>query len=182
MSTYSILGIAGSLRAASTNKGLLRCAKAQAPREVEISIADLSQVPFYNADIKELPPAVAAIFTQMEKAHALLFACNEYNYSMAPALKNILDWASREPDNRLLEGKPAAIMGAAGGMGSSRAQYHLRQTCVFLNLIVMPKPEFFANAFTPIFDANGDLVDLNEITRVKNFMEAVLDWVDRHQQ
>ena len=70
----------------------------------------------------------------MTEADALVLACPEYNYSLAPALKNALDWVSREPDCAPFNGKPVAIMGAGGGMGTSRAQYHLRQVCVYLNL------------------------------------------------
>ena len=99
------------------------------------------------------------MLAQIGAADALVLAATEYNYSLAPALKNILDWASREPDNALLAGKPVALMGAAGGMGSSRAQYHLRQVCVFLDLQPLNKPEIFANAFAGGFDADGNLTD-----------------------
>ena len=178
--TYAILGIAGSLRRASANKGLLRCAQAQAPRELKVTIADISDVPFYNADIQGHPPAVATVLEQMEKADALLFACAEYNYSVAPALKNILDWASRLPDNSALAGKPAGILGAGGGMGTSRAQYHLRQTCVYLHLHVMSKPEFFANAFTGDFDPDGNLTAGPLVQQVADYMAAFSKWVAFH--
>jgi chromate reductase len=102
---------------------------------------------------------VRRVLAQIGDADALVLASTEYNYSMAPALKNILDWASREPDNALLAGKPVAIMGAGGGMGTSRAQYHLRQVCVFLDLRPLNKPEVFANAFSGSFDPDGNLVD-----------------------
>jgi chromate reductase len=153
------LGIAGSLRAKSTNKGLLRAAAANLPAGVDMEIADLSDIPFYNQDITEKPAAVRRVLAQIGDADALVLASTEYNYSMAPALKNILDWASREPDNALLAGKPVAIMGAGGGMGTSRAQYHLRQVCVFLDLRPLSKPEVFANAFSGSFDPDGNLVD-----------------------
>ncbi|HNM98723.1 MAG TPA: putative nucleotide-diphospho-sugar transferase, partial [Marmoricola sp.] len=45
------------------------------------------------------------------------------------------------PDRDVLSGKPVAIMGAGGGMGTSRSQYHLRQVCVCLNLQPLNKPE-----------------------------------------
>lgn len=159
MSDLKILAICGSLRAQSRNLTLLKYAQANAPQGIQIEIADLSAVPFYNADIAEKPDAVVQLLTQCAKADALLFGCPEYNYSIAPALKNALDWVSREPDNQLLAGKAAAIMGAGGGMGTSRAQYHLRQVGVFLDLHFVNKPEVFANAFSASFDANGQLVD-----------------------
>ncbi|MBP6583217.1 MAG: NAD(P)H-dependent oxidoreductase [Chromatiaceae bacterium] len=159
MTSITLLGIAGSLRRASTNRGLLRAAQAQLPAEAQLDIADLTDIPFYNQDITAKPAAVSRLLAQIGAADALVLACTEYNYSLAPALKNILDWASREPDNALLAGKAVAIMGAGGGMGTSRAQYHLRQVCVFLDLRPLNKPEVFANAFAGGFDADGNLID-----------------------
>jgi chromate reductase len=159
MASIKLLGIAGSLRKASTNRGLLRAARANLPDGANLEIADLTDIPFYNQDIAEKPAAASRVLAQIGDADALVLASTEYNYSLAPALKNLLDWASREPNNALLAGKPVAIMGSGGGMGTSRAQYHLRQVCVFLDLRPLNKPEVFANAFSGAFDANGDLLD-----------------------
>ena len=84
----NILAICGSLRKKSTNLGLLRYAQHNAPEGSTISIADLSQIPFYNADIADKPAAVALLLQQMGAADAFIFGCTEYNYSIAPALKN----------------------------------------------------------------------------------------------
>lgn len=157
--TMNVLAICGSLRAKSTNRGLLRYAQANAPEGMKIHIADILDVPFYNADLAAKPAAVEQLLKQLAQADALLLACPEYNYSMAPALKNALDWASREPDNHLLSGKAVALLGAGGGMGTSRAQYHLRQVCVYLNLHPLNQPEVFANAFSGSFDTDGNLTD-----------------------
>ncbi|PWC12138.1 NADPH-dependent FMN reductase [Brenneria corticis] len=159
MATINLVGIAGSLRQKSTNKGLLRAVQSVLPDNVSLDIADLSQVPFYNSDITAVPDSVQRVIQQVKKAHGLVIACPEYNYSIAPALKNILDWISRDTDKTLLAGKPLAIMGAGGGMGTSRAQYHLRQVCVFLDLQPLNKPEVFSNAFSGGFDADGNLID-----------------------
>jgi chromate reductase len=176
MNTLKVLGICGSLRRQSTNMGLLRYARDHAPEGMRIEIADLSQVPFYNADIVERPEPVNRLLSQIEGVDALLLACPEYNYSLAPALKNALDWASREPKNRLLSGKPAAILGAGGGMGSSRAQYHLRQVSVFLNLHLLNKPELFCNVLANVFDADGNLVDERIQALVIQQLSALQEW------
>jgi chromate reductase len=144
-----------------------------------MEIADLTDIPFYNADLKEKPAPVARVLAQMGAADAFVFACPEYNYSLAPALKNILDWASREPDNTLLAGKALAIMGAGGGMGTSRAQYHLRQVCVFLDLHPLNKPEVFANAFSGAFDADGNHTDARISGLVGQQMQALAAWARR---
>lgn len=139
-----------------------------------MEIADLAGVPFYNQDIVEKPAAVSRVLAQIGDADALVLASTEYNYSLAPALKNILDWASREPDNALLAGKPVAIMGAGGGMGTSRAQYHLRQVCVFLDLRPLNKPEVFANAFSGSFDPDGNLTDEKLMRLIGDQMKALV--------
>lgn len=179
MAEIQFLGIAGSLRKASTNRGLLRAAQINVPDGVKLQIADLTDIPFYNQDIAEKPAAVKRVLDQIASADALVLASTEYNYSLAPALKNILDWASREPNNALLAGKPVAMMGAGGGMGTSRAQYHLRQVCVFLDLRPLNKPEVFANAFSGSFDAEGNLTDEKLTQLIRDQMRALADRIAR---
>ena len=174
--TLNLLGITGSLRQKSTNKGLLRAAIAQLPAGASMDVAELSDIPFYNADISEKPASVMRVFEQMARADALVLACTEYNYSIAPALKNILDWASREPGNALLSGKPVALMGSGGGMGSSRSQYHMRQVCVFLNMHPLNKPEVFANAYAGGFDSDGNLTDTKITETIGEQMKALAAW------
>ena len=176
MNTIKLLGICGSLRRQSTNSGMLRAAMAELPDGASMDIADLADIPFYNADITEKPASVVRVLAQIEAAEALVLACPEYNYSMAPALKNILDWASRQPNNVLLAGKAVAIMGAGGGMGTSRAQYHLRQSCVFLDLHPLNRPEVFANAFTGAFDTDGNLTDAKLIKLIADQIQALVNW------
>jgi len=176
MKTLHVLGICGSLRQQSTNLGLLRYARENAPFGLEIELADLRDVPFYNADLEEIPGPVQKLNESIKKADALLFGCPEYNYSLAPALKNALDWASRAPENHLLAGKPVAIMGSGGGMGTARAQYHLRQVCVFLDLYPLNKPEVFSNAFSGSFDGAGNLVDAKIQELIVEQLLALKTW------
>lgn len=176
MKRLHVLGICGSLRQQSTNFGLLRYAKNNAPSGLEIELANLQDIPFYNADLKEIPAPVQKLNESIERADALLLACPEYNYSLAPALKNALDWASRAPENHLLAGKPVAILGSGGGMGSARSQYHLRQVCVFLDLYPLNKPEVFINAFSGSFDDDGNLIDTNIQELITEQLEALQVW------
>jgi chromate reductase, NAD(P)H dehydrogenase (quinone) len=172
----NILAVCGSLREKSTNMGLLRYAQANAPKGSNITIADVSSLPFFNSDIREQPASVTLLFEQLGAADALIFGCPEYNYSIAPALKNALDWASRAPENALLNGKAVSIMGAGGGMGTARAQYHLRQVCVFLNLHPLNKPEVFVNAFAGTFDDDGNLIDEKIQGNIVKQLVALVDW------
>src|SRR5712664_2228457 len=146
--SISVLGICGSLRNASYNMATLRTAIALKPAGMAVTVADISQIPPYNEDVRAegFPPTVETLRRQIAAADALLFACPEYNYSMSGVLKNAIDWASRPPDQPFA-GKPCAIIGAAAGMGgSARAQYHLRQSCVFLNMHLVNKPEVMITA------------------------------------
>lgn len=180
MKILKVLGISGSLRRHSTNTGLLRWAQQQAPEGMIIEIADLIEIPFYNADHgNNKPPSLQRLLTQTEQADALLLACPEYNYSIAPALKNAFDWISREPDNHLLAGKPVAILSSGGGQGGARAQYHLRQVCVFLNLHPINKPEIFCNAFSDSFAADGSLVNIQTQELIVSQLKALRDWQKR---
>jgi chromate reductase, NAD(P)H dehydrogenase (quinone) len=87
----------------------------------------------------------------------------EYNYSIPGVLKNAIDWASRPPAQPFA-GKPLAIMGASGGLsGTMRAQYHLRQIAVFLDMFPINKPEVFVRSAKDLIDAQGKLTD--EATR-----------------
>ncbi len=176
METLKVLGICGSLRKGSTNSGLLRYARDNAPEGVMVHIADLAEVPFYNADLKIIPVPVQRFINELKEADALLLGCPEYNYSLAPALKNALDWASRVPDNALLAGMPAAIVGAGGGMGTGRAQYHLRQVCVYLDIHPLNKPEVFSSAFDGSFDDSGNLVNKKVQSLVVEQLTALRSW------
>ena len=175
MSDLTFIGISGSLRRASRNTGLLRCCAAHLPQGVRMEIADISALPFYNQDI-EKPQAVKDLVARVTAADALVLACPEYNYSLAPALKNALDWLSREPDLAPLTGKTACIVGAGGGMGTSRSQYYLRQVCVYLNLHMLNKPELFSNAFTACFDDHGNVQDEGLAKQAADVMQGLAQW------
>lgn len=175
MKDMVFLGICGSLRRASRNMGLLRKAREVMPQGCSLEIADISGLPFYNADI-EKPECVRDLVKKAEAADGYVLASPEYNYSLAPALKNALDWLSREPGLKPFSGKPGAIMGAGGGMGTCRSQNHLRQVCVYLNLLLIDKPEFFSNAFSPAFNEAGDVVDPEMEKKIAALMNALNDW------
>jgi chromate reductase, NAD(P)H dehydrogenase (quinone) len=129
-SPFRMVGIAGSLRVASYNRGLLRAAQDVAPAGMTITICDLAPIPLYNADVEAQgdPLPVAELKAAVREADALLIAVPEYNYGVSGVLKNTIDWLSRPPGRSVLHQKPAALMGASPGMaGTARAQLQLRQ-------------------------------------------------------
>ena len=169
------IGICGSLRKNSRNMGLLRAAAEAMPQGSSLEIADITNIPFYREDMPK-PESVEHLARQVREADGIVLAVAEYNYSYAPALKNALDWLSREAAPTPLDGKAACIIGAGGGMGTARAQYHLRQVGVYLNLRFLNKPELFANAFGPAFDADGNVVDAALAQQTGELMQALADW------
>ena len=177
-----IIAILGSLRKASFNRMLLNAAIELTPADMTIEIADITKFPLYNQDVENVgvPDAVKKLQEQIRSADGVLFVSPEYNYSMSGVLKNAIDWASRPPKENPFNGKPCAMMSASTGMmGGSRAQYHLRQSCVFVNLIPMNKPEVIVMKAQEKFDADGKIID--EATRkvVATFMQSFKDWTAR---
>ena len=173
-----ILGISGSLRKGSFNTAALRAAIELAPEGVTIIEADISDIPLYNEDVNAQgrPPSVERFRQQIRDADAILFVTPEYNYSVPGVLKNAIDWASRPPEQPFA-GKPAAIMGASPGViGTARAQYHLRQIAVFLDLKVLNKPEVMIGGAGDRFDSAGKLT--HEPTRefMATMLAALQDW------
>jgi chromate reductase len=156
-----VLGISGSLRKGSFNTMALRAAQKLAPAGVEVSIADISQIPLYNDDVRAAgePVAVTALKAQVRAADAVLIVTPEYNFSIPGVLKNALDWLSRPPEPPF-DGKVVGIMGASPGqVGTARVQYHLRQVMVFMNAFVVNKPEVFINHCAGKFNEQGELTD-----------------------
>jgi chromate reductase len=174
----SVLGICGSLRAASYNRAVLRTAIELKPPGMTIETADIGAIPLYNEDVRVqgFPPVVETLRRQIAAADALLFVSPEYNYSISGVLKNAIDWASRPPDQPFA-GKPAAIMGAGAGMaGTARAQYDLRRCCVFLDMHPLNKPEVLIGQAQNKFDATGRLTD--EVARgfIRDLLVALEGW------
>jgi chromate reductase len=177
-----VLGIAGSLRAGSYNRALLRVAQELAPEGMSIVIFELHALPFYNADVEAqgFPEPVVAFKTAIAEADAVLIATPEYNHSFPGLLKNALDWASRPPGRSPLDGKPAAIMGASSGaIGTARAQQHLRLVCSYVNMIVLNQPEVLVARAQDKFDASGRLTDEPTRQFLGKFLQAFQQWVAR---
>jgi chromate reductase len=173
-----VLGMCGSLRKGSYNMAALRAAIELQPPTMTIEVADISQFPLYNEDVRAqgFPPPVETLRQQIKAADALLFVCPEYNYSMSGVLKNAIDWASRPPDQPFA-GKPAAIMGAAAGMaGGARAQGDLRRSCVFLDIHPINKPEVLIGQAQTKFDASGRLIDEAARGFIRDMLIALEAW------
>src|SRR5687768_18586350 len=156
-----ILGVAGSLRRESYNRAALRAAIELVPEGASIETLELDGIPGFNQDEEQNPPAkVTELKKRIREADAILIVTPEYNYSIPGVLKNAIDWASRPYGDNAWDGKPCALMSAAMSMGGGiRAQYHLRQSFVFLNMEAVVQPEVAINNVGERFDEQSNLKD-----------------------
>jgi chromate reductase len=176
----NIVGLCGSLRAASYNRMLMRLAESVMPASMKLQALEWRDVPVFDGDVlaKGMPPVVAGLREQVRKADGILIVTPEYNFSIPGGLKNVIDWLSRGEDQPFA-GKPVAILTAsAGPVGGARVQYDLRKVLLFVNAMTLIKPEVFVGSAASKFDASGQCTD--EATRkfVTAQMAAFEPWIE----
>jgi chromate reductase, NAD(P)H dehydrogenase (quinone) len=185
-SPVRVLGIAGSLRAGSYNRALVRAAQEEAPLGMEIQLYELASIPLYNADVEARgdPEPVVAFKAAIRAAEALLLATPEYNHGVPGVLKNAVDWASRPHRTSPLDCKPVAIMGATAGRGSTfQAQAQLREAFVYTGSCTLTQPELSLSRAGAAFDDAGDAGDAGRLTdpdarvALRELLEAFAHWV-----
>ncbi len=150
MNSSKILAFAGSTRAGSFNKQLVKLAAEEARAAgAEITLIDLKDfpLPLYDGDLETAKglPDEAKKFKALLKSHdGFLISSPEYNSSFSGVLKNAIDWASRgetpdEPSLSAFKGKFAALMSASpGGLGGMRGLVHLRAVLGNIGVTVLP--------------------------------------------
>jgi chromate reductase len=135
----------------------------------------------FNQDLEEnMPLKVKEFKSKIRDADAILIVTPEYNYSVPGVLKNAIDWASRPYGDNPFDGKLVAIMSASIGMlGGARAQYHLRQMFVFLNMHPVNVPEVIVPFAREKFDATGRLLDENTKKFLTQLFQNIVNWTRR---
>ena len=176
-----ILGISGSLRKGSFNTSALHAAIELCPDETDIEICEIGNLPLFDQDFEQDPPAAVQEFKERVAASdAILFATPEYNYSVPGVLKNAIDCGSRPYGHSAWDGKPAAIMGASSGaIGTARAQYDLRKMMVFLNMYPINRPEVMIGNASKKFDEAGRLTDETTRKFIRQMLEALIAWTKK---
>jgi len=176
-----IFAFAGSLRKGSYNRSLLRAAQEMVPEGAELETLDLEGMPLFNQDTENNPPEKVKQFkAKIKAADAILIVTPEYNYSIPGVLKNAIDHASRPYGDNSFDGKPVAFMGASIGMlGTARAQYHLRQSCVWLNMYPLNQPEVMVPFAQEKIDDSGRITDPKTKEKIKELLEALVTWTGK---
>ncbi len=145
-----ILAFAGSLRRHSLNKRVLKTAiRGAVGAGADVTYIDLRDypMPVYDSDEHERGGFDAnALRLQglLAEHDGLLVASPEYNGSLPAALKNAIDWASRESGRyergKIFRGKVAAMMSASpGSLGGVRSLAHLRGVLTSVGVVVLPQ-------------------------------------------
>lgn len=174
MSSTTLLGICGSLRAASFNRMLLNDAVRHFAPD---SYADANlRLPLYDGDLEAaegIPEGVVTLAAQIAAADAIVITGPEYNKAMSGVLKNALDWISRVEGNPWRD-KPVAILSAAAGRaGGERTQMTLRHAMGAFRAHVLPGPEVLVGAAHNAFDDDGHLKDAQSEKLLRALMDEL---------
>jgi len=172
--------IAGSLRKASINRGLLEACQDVAPGGITFEPLPIGELPHYDEDLATQgdPEAVARFKAAIAAADGLLIATPEYNYSVPGVLKNALDWASRPAYRSVFAGKKTGMLGASYSVvGTARAQAHLKGIMLGMAAPVFPYPEVLVGAAKEKFDTDGNLTDPSTREHLAGFVAAFATWV-----
>ncbi len=179
-----LVTLLGSLRKNSYNAMVANALPKLAPAGVTIQpLPSIGGIPLYDADIEReegFPPSVEAIAAQIRQADGLIIVTPEYNYSVPGGLKNAIDWLSRLP-NQPLAGKPVAIQTCSMGViGGARCQYHLRQILVFLDAMVLNKPEFMGGVIqNRVDEQRQEVVDSKTLEVLSGQLMAFTQYIHR---
>jgi len=148
-----------------------------------VEIADISEIPLLNMDIKNevgYPAPVAELRRKIQEADGLLIASPEYNHSVTGVLKNTIDWLSQGADSPL-DRKPTAILGAGGRLGTAKSQAALRIVLAHNDVAVLNRPEVLLAGASSHFDADLNLTDERSQNQVRRLMFALAGQIRLHQ-
>jgi NAD(P)H-dependent FMN reductase len=177
-----IIGLSGSLRAASYNAALLRAAHSLFPDNV--SIRSIRGIPLYDGDVEQnrgIPDAVSRLKDEIAAAAGLLLVTPEYNNSVPGVFKNAIDWLSRPPDDipRVFHGKPVAVMGVTpGGFGTNLAQSAWLPVLRTLQMRPWFEGRLMLSGAARLFDAGGALTDDDVKARLQSFLGGFIAFAE----
>ena len=180
MTQKTIAVLVGSLRKGSLNRKMANALVALAPGSLKLDIVEIGDLPLYNEDLDENPPAPWKEFRARVSGHdGVLFITPEYNRSVPAAIKNAIDVGSRPYGKSVWNGKPGAVMtvspGALGGFG---ANHHLRQSLVFLNVPTLQQPEAYIGNAADLFTEQGGFANDSIRGFAAAFLRAFEAWVE----
>ncbi|HKS92440.1 MAG TPA: NAD(P)H-dependent oxidoreductase [Tepidiformaceae bacterium] len=183
VTTRDVAVLVGSLRHESFSRKLANALARLAPAELHLEIVEIGGLQLYNQDFDDqhrIPAEWTAFRDRIRAADAVMFVTPEYNRSVPGVLKNALDIASRPRDQNAWNGKPGAVVSVSpGALSAFGANHHLRQSLVFVNVLVMQQPEAYIGGAANLFDESGRVANEGTAAFLRHFMEAFASWIDR---
>lgn len=178
--TYHAIAFSGSLRSGSVNTGLVRLAQRVAPAALTIEIIDwVEQLPWMNPDLETDPPEIVQRWwAALRGADALIVGMPEYNASPTGLAKNALDWATRPPSDRAIQGTVVAFLSAAGRSGGANAQDNIGRLLGYMGATMVDEPPVKLSNVADRFDAEGHTEDPEIVDAVTAKMQAIVDALD----
>ena len=179
-SNRKVAVIVGSLRKGSFSRMTAKALCGLAPG-LECEIVEIGQLPLYNQDLDDTPPAEWKQFRERVRVcDAVLFVTPEYNRSVPGVLKNAIDVGSRPYGHSSWAKKPAAIVSVSpGNLAAFGANHHLRQSLVFLDMPALQQPEAYIGGVANMFDAGGNMTAADTRDFLREFMAAFSQWIER---
>lgn len=178
-SSVTVAVMVGSLRKDSHSRKVAQALIARAPGNLRCRFIDIASLPLYNEDLDGTPPEAWKRFRdEVRSCQGVLFVTPEYNRSLPGCLKNALDVGSRPPNQSVWNGQPVGVVSVTpyklGGFG---ANYALRQTFVFLNMLVMQQPEAYISDAADLFKEDGSLKRADTDRFFTDFMAQLGQWI-----
>jgi NAD(P)H-dependent FMN reductase/ketosteroid isomerase-like protein len=177
-SSTSVAVIVGSLRRDSYSRKVAHALMERAPESVQCRLIEIADLPLYNEDLDDRPPASWKRFREEVRAcQAVLFVTPEYNRSMPGCLKNALDVGSRPQNESVWNGLPVGVVSVTPyKLGAFGANHALRQTFVYLNMLVMQQPEAYIGGAADLFNDDGTVKNPDTHKLFTDFMSKLAHW------
>ncbi|WP_458413238.1 NADPH-dependent FMN reductase [Schinkia sp. CFF1] len=173
-----IVAVVGSIRKDSYNVKLAKYIQQKYKNLFELEILSLRELPMYDQDIENNPPATVTEFKEkVAKADAVLWVTPEYNGIVPGVLVNALDWLSRV--DKVMIGKPSWVMGASmGNLGTVKAQLHLREILFSpgISSPLLPGNEVYVGAVHEKFDEEGNLTHEPTVQFLDRVVDNFINW------
>lgn len=174
---FTLIGLSGSLRAASSSTAILRTLATSMPEDTTLNLLSVADLHLYNEDLDHeahLPPAVKNLRAQIAAADGVILATREYNHSIPGVLKNALDWASRPSHYSCMVNKPFLVMTVAGSqVGGARAQSHIHTILLASLARIPPGREIVIGGVTKKI-SSGVLSDAPTLNFIRNAIDGLL--------
>src|ERR1700742_1124685 len=181
MPQFKVAVIVGSLRKKSLTRKVAKAMMSVAPENLSCSFVEIGDLPLYNEDLDENPPASWTRFRSEVGSHdAMLFLTPEYNRSLSGCLKNAVDVGSRPGGENSFDGKPAGVVSVTPyKLGAFGANHALRQTFVYLDIPVMQQPEAYIGGARDLLDEHGEVRSPEAAKMLEGFMRAFAGWTEK---